>query len=70
MKTNIAETYDGMNISEALEIISGRATLDKDDINSDDIKFELALYKIMEVLGMTYDNTTEQFVTSDTGDII
>ena len=70
MKTNIVETYDGMNISEALEIISGRATLDKDDINSDDIEFELALYKIMEVLGMTYDNTTEQFVTSDTGDII
>ena len=61
---------DEINISEALEIISGRATLDKDDINSDDIEFELALYKIMEVLGMTYDNTTEQFVTSDTGDII
>jgi len=65
MKTN-----DEINISEALEIISRRATLDKDDINSDDIEFELALYKIMEVLGMTYDNTTEQFVTSDTGDII
>jgi hypothetical protein len=65
MKTN-----DEMNISEALEIISGRATLDKDDINSDDIEFELALYKIMEVLGMTYNNTTEQFVTQDTGDII
>ena len=64
------ETYNEMNISEALEIISRRATLDKDDINSDDIEFELALYKIMEVLGMTYDNTTEQFVTSDTGDII
>ena len=61
---------DEINISEALEIISGRATLDKDDINSDDIEFELALYKIMEVLGMTYDNTTEQFVTQDTGDII
>ena len=61
---------DEINISEALEIISGRATLDKDDINSDDIEFELALYKIMEVLGLTYDNTTEQFVTSDTGDII
>ncbi len=65
MKTN-----DEINISEALEIISRRATLDKDDINSDDIEFELALYKIIEVLGMTYDNTTEQFVTSDTGDII
>ena len=65
MKTN-----DEINISEALEIISRRATLDKDDINSDDIEFELALYKIMEILGMTYDNTTEQFVTSDTGDII
>ena len=59
MKTN-----DEINISEALEIISGKY------FDSDDIEFELALYKIMEVLGMTYDNTTEQFVTSDTGDII
>jgi len=64
MKTNIAETYDEINISEALEIISGK------HFDSDDVEFELALYKIMEVLGMTYNNTTEQFVTSDTGDII
>ena len=55
---------DEMNISEALEIISGK------HFDSDDVEFQIALYKIMEVLGMTYDNTTEQFVTQDTGDII
>ena len=60
MKTN-----DAMNISAALKIIS-----DRDNFNPDDLEFEVALYKIMEVLGMTYDNTTEQFVTQDTGDII
>ena len=54
-----------MNISEALKIIS-----DRDNFSPDDLEFQVALYKIMEVLGMTYDNTTEQFVTSDTGDII
>mgnify|MGYP003141905294 CR=1 FL=1 len=54
-----------MSISEALKIIS-----DRDNFNPDDLEFQVALYKIMEVLGMTYDNTTEQFVTSDTGDII
>ena len=65
MKINIAKTNDAMNISEALKIIS-----DIDNFNPDDIEFELALYKIMEALGMTYDNRTEQFITSDTGDII
>ena len=54
-----------MSISIALNIIS-----DRDNFNPDDLEFEVALYKIMEVLGMTYDNTTEQFVTQDTGDII
>ena len=54
-----------INISEALKIIS-----DRDNFSPDDLEFQVALYKIMEVLGMTYDNTTEQFITSDTGDII
>ena len=54
-----------MSISEALKIIS-----DRDNFNPDDLEFQVALYKIMEVLGMTYDNKTEQFITSDTGDII
>ena len=59
-----------MDISEALKIISERATLDKENITPYEYEFELALYKIMEALGMTYDNRTEQFITSDTGDII
>ena len=46
-----------MEIPEALKIIS-----DRDNFNPDDLEFQVALYKIMEVLEMTYDNTTEQFV--------
>jgi len=54
-----------MKISEALKIIS-----DVDNWGADDLEFQLALDKITEQLGMYYDKRTEQFVTSDTGDII
>ena len=60
MKTN-----DAMNISAALKIIS-----DRDNFNPDDLEFQVALDTITEALGMVYDNKTEQFITSDTGDII
>ena len=46
-----------MEIPEALKIIS-----DRDNFNPDDLEFQVALYKIMEELEMTYDNITEQFV--------
>tara|TARA_Y100001951_G_C11108507_1_gene166114 strand:+ start:191 stop:355 length:165 start_codon:yes stop_codon:yes gene_type:complete len=54
-----------MSISEALKIIS-----DRDNFNPDDLEFQVALDIITEALGMAYDKRTEQFVTSDTGDII
>jgi len=54
-----------MNISIALNIIS-----DRDNFNPDDLEFQVALDTITEALGMAYDNKTEQFITSDTGDII
>ena len=54
-----------MNISEALKIIS-----DRDNFSPDDLEFQVALDIITEALGMVYDNKTDQFITSDTGDII
>ena len=54
-----------MSISIALNIIS-----DRDNFNPDDLEFQVALDTITEALGMVYDNKTEQFITSDTGDII
>jgi|11_taG_2_1085331.scaffolds.fasta_scaffold26963_2 hypothetical protein len=58
-----------MTINEALQIL-----LDNSDYaqynNSDDVGYAEAFKEITDRLGVFYDKNTDQFITTDTGDVI
>lgn len=54
-----------MKISEALNLI-----YDNSEFNPDGIEWQKAFNTLTEALGVVYDKNTDQFITTDTGDVI
>jgi len=54
-----------MTINKALNII-----YDYSEFNPDDIEWQQAFETLTESLGVFYDKNTEQFITTDTGNVI